>query len=83
MNPRVKSVEAMDDFRLFLIFNNDEEKIFDCKPYLDKGIFKLLGNKSYFASVRIMDDTVVWPDEQDFCPDTLYLDSTIKHTESS
>ena len=78
MNPRVQSATALDDFRLVLVFTNGEEKIFDCKPYLDKGIFKLLADKSYFASVTVMDGTVQWPDEQDFCPDTLYIESRSK-----
>ena len=29
----------------------------------------------YFKQVQVLDGTVVWPHEQDICPDTLYLDS--------
>lgn len=66
---------VLDGYKLLLVFTNDEEKIFDCSPYLDKGIFRLLADKSYFAAVKVVDGTVQWPDEQDFCPDTLYMDS--------
>ncbi|WP_287693319.1 MULTISPECIES: DUF2442 domain-containing protein [unclassified Microcystis] len=44
-------------------------------PLLDFGIFQELKNKQYFNQVKILDGTVTWPNEQDICPDTLYLDS--------
>lgn len=44
-------------------------------PYLDKGIFKELKDLSYFKSFRIAFGTVQWKNEQDFAPETLYLES--------
>ncbi|MFN6247009.1 DUF2442 domain-containing protein [Microcystis sp.] len=38
-------------------------------------MFQELKNKQYFNQVKILDGTVTWPNEQDICPDTLYLDS--------
>ncbi len=29
----------------------------------------------YFKKAAVVDGTVVWPNDQDICPDTLYLDS--------
>jgi hypothetical protein len=29
----------------------------------------------HFNQVKILDGTVTWPNEQDICPDSLYLDS--------
>lgn len=77
MNPRVKRVVANDDYTLTLTFENEEVKVFDVKPYLDKGIFTELKNKAYYKSVKVIDGTVSWNDRQDFCPDTLYLRSKI------
>jgi hypothetical protein len=37
MNPRVKEVEADQDYTLFVTFNNGEKKRFDVKPYLERG----------------------------------------------
>ena len=75
MNPRVKDVKPTDDYKLILTFTNGEVKVFDVTPYLDKGFFKQLKDKSYFKSVKPFMDTVQWQNGQDFCPDTLYLES--------
>jgi hypothetical protein len=75
MYPRVKDVKPTDDYKLILTFTNDEKKIFDVTPYLDKGFFKQLKDKSYFKSVKPFMDSIQWQNGQDFCPDMLYLDS--------
>ena len=75
MNPRVKKVIPNDDYTLHLIFKNQEEAIFDCKKLLDFGVFKELKDKNYFKQAFVEYGTVAWPNEQDICPDTLYLDS--------
>jgi hypothetical protein len=38
----IKDVEPLDDYFLLLKFENEEEKLFDVKPYLDFGKFKEL-----------------------------------------
>jgi len=76
MNPRIKKVQANDDFTLLLEFTNNEIKLFNAKPYLTKGIFRELNDISLFKTVRVFDGTVQWIHEQDLCPDTLYLKST-------
>lgn len=76
MNPRFKSVEARPGYKLFLIFSNGEQGIYDCSHLPELGVFRELRDKPYFSQVRALDGTVVWPHEQDICPDTLYLDST-------
>jgi hypothetical protein len=75
MNPRVKDVKPNPDYTLTLLFDNGEIRIFDVKPYLDKGIFKELRDKRQFYSVRPFLGSVQWRNGQDFCPDTLYLES--------
>lgn len=75
MNPRISEVAPTDDYKLRLIFTNGERGIYDCSDLLNFGVFKELGDKNYFKQVRVLDGTVVWPHEQDICPDTLYLDS--------
>ncbi|PCH83013.1 MAG: hypothetical protein COB89_07410 [Piscirickettsiaceae bacterium] len=76
MNPRVNSVEALQENILKLSFENDEVKLFDASPFLDKGISKELQNYSYFKQVAVTFGSVGWPNEQDFSNDTLYLLST-------
>ncbi len=75
LNPRVKFVRALADYRLRLVFTNGESGIFDCRPLLDFGVFRELRDVDYFRRVRAVQGSVAWPREQDICPDTLYLDS--------
>ncbi len=73
MNPEVRSVKAVEDYKLIIEFSNDEFKEFDVAPFLDKGIFTELKNESYFKKVRVAFGSIEWPNEQDFSKDTLYL----------
>ena len=75
MNPRVKDVKPNPDYTLILTFTNGEVKVFDVKPYLDTGIFRELRDMSIFNSVKPFLGSVQWQNGQDFCPDTLYLES--------
>jgi hypothetical protein len=75
MNPRVKSVVPKEDYRLEITFSNGEIGVFDCAPLLNFGVFLELRDFNYFKQVRVEGGTVVWPHEQDICPDTLYEDS--------
>ncbi len=75
MNPRISKISTTDDYELYLTFTNGEIGVYDCTGLLDFGVFKELKNKLYFRQAKIIDGTVVWPNEQDICPDTLYLDS--------
>jgi len=75
MNPRISKVNVNNDYQLSLTFTNGEHGIYDCSNLLEFGVFKELKNKNYFGQVKVRDGTVVWPHEQDICPDTLYLDS--------
>ncbi|RME47985.1 MAG: DUF2442 domain-containing protein [Caldilineae bacterium] len=75
MYPRVKAVKPNPDYTLTLTFTNGEVKVFDVKPYLERGIFKELKEPGIFNSVRPFLGSIQWQNGQDFCPDTLYLDS--------
>lgn len=75
MNPRVNSVMPNPDYALTLKFTNGEMRVFDAKPYLDKGIFQELKEMSAFNSVKPFLGSVQWQGGQDFCPDTLYEES--------
>jgi len=75
MNPRLKSVVTTDDYQLEIVFNNGGSGVYDCTHLLDFGVFKELKDENYFKQAKACDGTVVWPHEQDICPDTLYLDS--------
>jgi hypothetical protein len=75
MNPRVKSVKSLDGYKLHIEFTNGEHGVFDCSEFLNFGVFSELKDINYFKQVKVEDGTIVWPHEQDICPDTLYIDS--------
>ena len=74
---RVASAKANDDFTLDLDFGDGVIRRFDTKPYLDKGIFKQLSDVEYFRKVSVAYGTVQWQGEQDFAPETLFLESEV------
>lgn len=68
----VKDVKTMNDYQLLLTFENGEKKVFDMKPYLDKGIFKELKDEKKFRSVRVSFDSIQWSNQADIDPEVLY-----------
>ncbi len=75
MNPYVKDVRPLDDYRLEVEFENGEHRVFDMKPYLQSGVFVGLQNPSSFRAARVVAGSVEWPGEVDLSYDTLYLES--------
>lgn len=75
MNPYVKQVRPLEDYQLELVFENGEKRIFDVKPYLQRGVFVRLQNLAAFQAVRVVAGSVEWPGELDLSYDTLYLES--------
>jgi hypothetical protein len=69
-------VKPLEDYKLLLKFENEEEKIFDMKPYLDVGKFQELKDESLFKTVKISFDTVEWANGLDFDPEVLYEKSS-------
>jgi len=65
-------VTALKNFELLLKFENNEEKLFDVKPYLGIGQFSELKDISLFKSVRISFDTIEWANGLDLDPVMLY-----------
>ena len=72
---KVTEVRVLADHQLELSFNTGETRVFDVGPYLDKGIFTELRDPSYFRSVRLAFGSIAWPNEQDFGPESLYVES--------
>lgn len=68
----VTNVKALEKYRLHLIFENDEERIFDVTPYLNKGKFSELKDISLFNSVKVSFDSIEWSNHLDLDPELLY-----------
>ncbi len=71
---KIIAVKANDDHSLDLKFSDGKVKRFEVTPYLEFGIFQELKDLNYFKRVRLALNTVQWPNDQDFSPDTLYLE---------
>lgn len=69
---RVKKVEPRDDYTLALTFEDGQRKLFDMKPYLDKGVFRELRDKEMFDTVRVCFSSVAWANDVDFDHEALY-----------
>ncbi|RLA06694.1 MAG: DUF2442 domain-containing protein [Gammaproteobacteria bacterium] len=75
----VTEVHPIENYQLLLKFENNEEKIFDIRPFLEVGKFKELKNEDLFKTARLSFDTVQWANKLDIDPEILYQDSkTIK-----
>lgn len=71
----VIDVKAMDGYKLFLTFENNEQKIFDVSPYLELGKFSELKDKAIFNSVKVSFDSIEWSNQLDLDPEILYSKS--------
>ena len=71
----IKRVNALEDYKLLLEFENNEKKIFDVSPYLHIGKFSELKDSSLFKSVKISFDTIEWANQLDLDPELLYQKS--------
>ncbi|MBI2908044.1 MAG: DUF2442 domain-containing protein [Chloroflexi bacterium] len=71
MIPDVVDFEILPDFRIRVTLSSGKTGVFDVGPYLDKGIFAELKDPNYFKRARIEFGTIVWPNEQDFSPETI------------
>ncbi len=74
----VKDVEPLEDYYLLLKFENDEERIFDVKPYLEIGKFQELKDINLFKSVKVCFDSIEWANQLDLDPELLYEKSHSK-----
>ncbi len=71
-------VKSLPDYQLELTFENNERRVFDVKPYLEKGIFAELTDRKIFESVRVSFDTIEWENGADLDPELLYEESVSK-----
>jgi hypothetical protein len=68
----VIDVKPQNDYLLLLTFENGEQRLFDMKPYMDKGVFRELKDPIVFNTVRASFDTIEWINEADIDPEILY-----------
>lgn len=72
LRPTAIKVTPLDNYLLSVVFDNNETKIMDTKPYIKGEWYSKLKDPDYFKTVRVNGYTVEWQDGQDICPDELY-----------
>lgn len=75
MYARITDVQATDDYKLILTFEDMERRLFDIKPYLTIGRFAELRDIKVFKRVGVAFDTVEWQNGLDLDPEFLYAKS--------
>lgn len=74
---KVKSAEPLDEFKMWIIFEDGVTKEVDLAKYLRGSIFKAIReDRELFRNVHIEGGTIAWPNGADIDPDVLYYDLT-------
>ena len=79
---KIVEVKLVEDYRLGLVFDDGTQGIADLSDLVGRGVFLAWNEKNAFASVCIgPSGELVWGDQIDLCPDSLYLRVTGKKPE--
>ena len=77
----VMRVVPKDGYLLELWFNTGDHRLFDARPYLQKGVLTRLQDVALFKQAYVALDTVCWPGDLDIAPETLFDRSTPLQTD--
>ena len=68
-------VKVLDNYRLYITFNNNEKRVFNVLPYLEDEFYAPLQSTAIFNTVKINPLTIEWVGGIDMCPDEVYYNS--------
>lgn len=77
LRPKAIEVKPLEEYKIYLLFNSGERKIFDLKNKIDHVFYSPLKDERVFKTVHTNGVTVEWDGEIDVCPDELYYDSVL------
>lgn len=72
---KLLKITVSDNHTLLLTYADNDCRIFDVRPYISGSWYGELENPEYFRHIRIVCNTVEWPDGQDIAPHELYEES--------
>ena len=79
MNSKIEElpieVKALENFLLYIKFQNGEEKIYDMKEMLKFDYYKNLRDKENFKKVTVFGITLKWSTGEDIAPEKIYFNS--------
>ena len=78
----IAGVKVLESYRLELVFADGARGVVDLSNLVGKGVFALWCDHRAFEQVRIgSSGELVWGDQIDLCPDSMYLRATGKRPE--
>ena len=79
---KITKVKVLQGYHLELAFDDGVCGVVDLSELVGTGVFALWGDRHVFEQVRIGSfGELVWGDQIDLCPDSLYLRATGKKPE--
>jgi Protein of unknown function (DUF2442) len=79
---KITKVKVLQGYRLELTFDDGVCGVVDLSELVGKGVFAFWRDRHIFEQVRIGSfGELVWGDQIDLCPDSLYLRATGKKPE--
>ncbi len=76
LQPKIIQAKPLDEYKLLLTFETNEEKVFDVNPYISGDWFGKLKDPSYFKTVHVSGSSIEWAGGQDIASHELYENST-------
>lgn len=73
--PKPIEIKVLENYKLWIKFENGEEKIFNMEKYIHQKFYQRLKNREYFENVKVAGNTIEWEKGEDVAPENLYYDS--------
>ena len=71
---KIKKIQILENYQIYFLFDDGTEKIIDFKPYIKNDpLTSMLADVNFFNQVKVYENGrgIYWPNDYDFCPDTL------------
>ncbi|MGN1296935.1 MAG: DUF2442 domain-containing protein [Clostridia bacterium] len=76
--PNPVEVKVLENYKIWLKFENGEERIFDMEKYIHQKFYQKLKDREYFEKVKVAGNTIEWENGEDVAPENLYYDSILE-----
>jgi len=74
---KITNVTVLQNYKLELEYSDGKQGIVDLSRLVGKGVFSLWNDYKAFQNVKIgSSGELLWSDQVDLCPDSLYLQIT-------
>jgi hypothetical protein len=75
LRPTAIKVQAIDNYKLLIEFDNGETRIFDATILFERKAYQQIKCQEVFKQVKTNNISIVWLSDIDVCPDELYYNS--------